>query len=96
MLLRTGDYIPRAGGTIWCMQSFVEQHPDTVKKIIRAIARAVMYFRTNKEGSIEVMRHHIGSIKTDDEAGPSGISCTIPSAPKCRRICSRKSWNRAA
>ena len=69
ILLRTGDYIPRAGGTIWCMQSFVEQHPDTVKKIIRAIAKAVMYFRTNKEGSIKVMEHHIGSIKNDTEAG---------------------------
>jgi len=69
ILLRTGDYIPRAGGTIWCMQSFVEQHPDTVKKVIRAIAKAVMYFRTNKEGSIKVLEHHIGSIKTDAEAG---------------------------
>jgi ABC-type nitrate/sulfonate/bicarbonate transport system substrate-binding protein len=69
ILLRTGDYIPRAGGTIWCMRSFVEQHPDTVKKMIRAIAKAVMYFRTNKEGSIKVMEHHILSIKTDKEAG---------------------------
>jgi ABC-type nitrate/sulfonate/bicarbonate transport system substrate-binding protein len=69
ILLRTGDYIPRAGGTIWCMQSLVEQHPDTAKKIIRAIAKAVMYFRTNKEGSIKVMEHHIGSIKSDEEAG---------------------------
>jgi NitT/TauT family transport system substrate-binding protein len=69
VLLRTGDYIPRAGGTIWCMKSFVEQHPDTVKKIIRAIAKAVMYFRTNKEGSIKVMEHHIASIKNDKEAG---------------------------
>jgi len=69
VLLRTGDYIPRAGGTIWCMQSFVEQHPDTVKKIIRAIAKAVMYFRTDKAGSIKVMEHHIGSIKTDAVAG---------------------------
>jgi NitT/TauT family transport system substrate-binding protein len=68
VLLRTGDYIPRAGGTIWCMQSFVEQHPETVKKIIRAIAKAIMYFRTNKEGSIKVMEHQIGSIKSDDEA----------------------------
>jgi hypothetical protein len=29
----------------------------------------VMYFRTNKEGSIKVMEHHIGSIKSDEEAG---------------------------
>src|SRR5579862_3986909 len=69
VLLRTGDYIPRAGGTIWCSADFVEQHPDTVKKVIRAIAKAVMYFRTNKEGSIKVLEHHIGSIKTDAEAG---------------------------
>jgi NitT/TauT family transport system substrate-binding protein len=69
ILLRTGDYIPRAGGTIFCMQSFVQQHPDTVKKIIRAIAEAVMYFRTNKAGSIKVLEHHIASIKNDQEAG---------------------------
>jgi NitT/TauT family transport system substrate-binding protein len=69
VLLRTGDYIPRAGGTIWCMRSFVDQHPDTTKKIIRAIAKAVMYFRTNKEGSIKVLEHHIASIKNDKDAG---------------------------
>ena len=69
ILLRTGDFIPRAGGTIFCMQSFVEQHPDTVKKIIRAIAKAVVYFRTNKAGSIKVLEHHIASIKNDQEAG---------------------------
>ena len=47
----------------------MQKNPETVKKIIRAIAKAVMYFRTNKEGSIAVLRHHIGSIKTDEEAG---------------------------
>jgi len=69
VLLRTGDYIPRAGGTIFCMQSFVQQHPDTVQKIIRAIAKAVVYFRTNKAGSIKVLEHHILSIKNDQQAG---------------------------
>jgi len=69
ILLRTGDYIPRAGGTIWCSQAFVEKNPETVKKIVRSIAKAVMYFRTNKQGSVAVLRHHIGSIKTDEEAG---------------------------
>jgi len=69
VLLRTGDFIPRAGGTIFCMQSFVQQHPETVKKIIRAIAKAVMYFRTNKAGSIKVLEHHIASIKDDAQAG---------------------------
>lgn len=69
ILLRTGDYIPRAGGTIFCTQSLVQQHPDTAKKIIRAIAKAVMYFRTNKAGSIKVLEHHIASIKDDAQAG---------------------------
>lgn len=69
ILLRTGDYIPRAGGTIWCSKSLVDQHPETVKKLIRAIAKAVMYYRTNKEGSIKVMQHHIASIKSDKDAG---------------------------
>jgi len=69
VLLRTGDYIPRAGGTIWCSADFVQKNPETVKKIIRAIAKAVMYFRDNKQGSIAVLRHHIGSIKDDAQAG---------------------------
>ncbi len=69
VLLRTGDYIPRAGGTIWCSQDFVQKNPETVKKIIRAIAKAVMYFRDDKQGSIPILRHHIGSIKDDQQAG---------------------------
>jgi NitT/TauT family transport system substrate-binding protein len=69
VLLRTGDYIPRAGGTIWCSADFVQKNPETVKKIIRAIAKAVMYFRDNKEGSVAVLRHHVGSIQNDEQAG---------------------------
>jgi ABC-type nitrate/sulfonate/bicarbonate transport system substrate-binding protein len=67
VLLRTGDYIPRAGGTIWGMQANVDNNPETVKKVIRAIAKAVMYFRDNKQGSIPILKHHLG-IKTDAEA----------------------------
>jgi NitT/TauT family transport system substrate-binding protein len=59
VLVRTGDYMPRAGGTIWTMKAYVDQNPETVKKFIRAIARAVMYFRDNKEGSIATLREHL-------------------------------------
>jgi ABC-type nitrate/sulfonate/bicarbonate transport system substrate-binding protein len=69
VLLRTGDYIPRAGGTIWCSAEFVQKNPETAKKIIRAVAAAVTYFRDDKQGSIAVLRHHIGSIQSDAEAG---------------------------
>ncbi len=69
VLLSTGDYIPRAGGTIWCSADFVQKNPATVRKLVRAIARAVMSFRDDKQGSIAVLRHHIGSIRSDEEAG---------------------------
>jgi ABC-type nitrate/sulfonate/bicarbonate transport system substrate-binding protein len=69
VLLRTGEYILRAGGTIWCSADFVQKNPETVKKIVRAIAEAVTYFRGNRQGSIAVLRHHIGSVKSDEQAG---------------------------
>ena len=60
VLLRTGDYVPRAGGTIWTRKAYVDQHPDTVRKVIRAIANGVTYFRDNRAGSIPVLKEHLG------------------------------------
>jgi ABC-type nitrate/sulfonate/bicarbonate transport system substrate-binding protein len=68
VLLRTGDYLPRAGGTFWCTEEFFEKNPETVKKFIRAIAKGVMYYRDNKEGSYATMKEHLG-VKSDEEAG---------------------------
>jgi len=68
VLLRTGDYIQRAGGTFWSKKEFVDRNPQTTKKFIRAVARAVMYFRDNKAGSIPTLRNHLG-IDNDREAG---------------------------
>jgi ABC-type nitrate/sulfonate/bicarbonate transport system substrate-binding protein len=67
VLLRTGDYIQRAGGTFWSKKEFVDSNPQTTKKFIRAVARAVMYFRDNKAGSIPTLRNHLG-IDNDVEA----------------------------
>lgn len=67
VLLRTGDYIPRAGGTFWTRKAFVDAHPDAAKKFIRAIAKGVMYFRDNKAGSMPVLKEYLG-IKTDKDA----------------------------
>src|SRR5262249_25605580 len=68
VLLRTGDYLPRAGGTIWARKAFVDQNPETVRKFIRAIAKAVMFFRSNKEGSLPTLKTHLG-VDSDREAG---------------------------
>ncbi len=68
VLLRTGDYLPRAGGTFWATEEYFAKNPETVKKFIRAIARGVMYYRDNKAGSFASMKGHLG-VQTDEEAG---------------------------
>ena len=68
VVLRTGDYLPRAGGTFWTTDEFLKKNPETVKKFIRAIARGVMYYRDNKEGSYASMKTHLG-VQSDEEAG---------------------------
>jgi NitT/TauT family transport system substrate-binding protein len=68
VLLRTGDYIPRAGGAIWARKAYIDAHPDTVKKFIRAIARGVTTFRNDKKASVAALKAELG-IKTDEEAG---------------------------
>lgn len=67
ILLRTGDYIQRAGGTIWTTKGYVEKNPETVKKFIRAIARGVMYYRDNKQGSLASLKEHLG-VQSDKDA----------------------------
>jgi len=67
ILLRTGDYIQRAGGTMWTMKSYVDAHPDTVKKFIRAMAKGVMFYRDNKAGSLPSLKEHLGVV-TDKDA----------------------------
>ena len=68
ILVRTGDYIQRAGGTMWARKEFAEQNPETVKKFTRAIAKAVMYYRNNRDGSVAPLRNHLG-IDSDHDAG---------------------------
>jgi NitT/TauT family transport system substrate-binding protein len=67
ILLRTGDYISRAGGTIWTRKALVDEHPDTVQKFIRAIAKAVMYYRDNEAGSLATLKEHLG-VQSDQDA----------------------------
>ena len=67
VLIRTGDYIPRAGGTVWVMQDFLDKNPEAVKKFIRAVAKAVMYFRSNTDGSVQTIKKYM-AITNDAEA----------------------------
>jgi len=67
VLVRTGDYLPRAGGTFWSTEEFFQKNPETAKKFIRAIAKGVVYLRENKAGSIPSIKEHLG-IQDDEEA----------------------------
>jgi ABC-type nitrate/sulfonate/bicarbonate transport system substrate-binding protein len=49
-------------------KAYVDEHPDTVKKFIRAIARAVMFYRDNKAGSMATLKEHLGA-ESDKDAG---------------------------
>jgi NitT/TauT family transport system substrate-binding protein len=68
VILRTGDYLPRAGGTFWATEEYFDKNPETVKKFIRGIAKGVMYFRDHKQESYATMKEHLG-VKSDEEAG---------------------------
>jgi NitT/TauT family transport system substrate-binding protein len=68
VLVRVSDYIQRAGGTFWTRKEMVDQHPETVKKFVRAIARGVMYYRDNKAGSFASLKEHLG-IDNEADAG---------------------------
>ena len=96
ILVRTGDYIQRAGGTFWTMKGYVDKNPETVKKFIRAIAKAVMYFRDNKAGSLATLKEHLGVDRRQGRRRSSGSRPTTRSAPSCRRTCSATSSNRGA
>jgi NitT/TauT family transport system substrate-binding protein len=60
ILFDTGKYLPRLGGTIWSMKPFVDAHPDATKAFVRAIAEAITYIRTNKEGTMPIFKTYVG------------------------------------
>jgi NitT/TauT family transport system substrate-binding protein len=68
VLVRTGDYIQRAGGSVWTRKDYADKNPETVKKFIRAIAKGVMYYRDNKDGSIKTLKEHLGVANDKDAA----------------------------
>ena len=53
------------GGTFWSTKAYTEKNPETVTKFSRAIAKAVMVLRTNKDVSVKAIKEHLGL--TDDK-----------------------------
>jgi NitT/TauT family transport system substrate-binding protein len=63
ILLKTGDYIPRLGGTFWVHKDRIKEKPDEAKRFIKAIAKASDYIKTNRDGTIEVIHKYFEVIK---------------------------------
>ncbi len=58
VILRTGQYLPRIGGSFWTHKDFLKNNRATVKSFIRAIAKAEHYMVTNKEGTVSVIQKY--------------------------------------
>lgn len=70
VLIKTGDYIPRLGGSILTHKDTIRNKRDMVKRFIRAMVKADDYIRTNKKGTMEVIQKYF---EIDDPAVVEGI-----------------------
>ena len=58
ILVKTGDYIPRLGGTFITHRDFIREKRDMTKRFIRAMVKANDYVKNNKQGTIEVIQKY--------------------------------------
>ena len=58
ILLRTGDYIPRLGGTFLTHRDFVKEKRDVTKRFIKAVVKAEDYIKNDKKGTMEVIQKY--------------------------------------
>ena len=58
ILMRTGDYIPRLGGTFLTHRDFIKEKRDVVKKFTRGMIRATDYIKSDKKGTMEVIQKY--------------------------------------
>jgi len=77
ILVKTGDYIPRLGGTILTHKDTIRNKRDMVKRFIRAMVKADDYVRTNKKGTMEVIQKYF---EIDDPAVVEGIYKQVQNA----------------
>jgi NitT/TauT family transport system substrate-binding protein len=58
ILIRTGDYIPRLGGTFLTHKDFLKEKRDVAKRFTRGMIKATDYIKANKKGSMEVIEKY--------------------------------------
>jgi NitT/TauT family transport system substrate-binding protein len=58
VLMRTGDHLPRLGGTFLAHKDLIKEKRDVAKRFIRAIVKAEDYIKANKKGTVEVIQKY--------------------------------------
>ncbi len=59
VILKIGHYAPQLEGAYWVSATYLEKNPDTVRRFIRAIARATLYLATERGGSIDIIQKRL-------------------------------------
>jgi NitT/TauT family transport system substrate-binding protein len=77
ILVKTGDYIPRLGGTFITHRDFLKEKRDVIKHFIRAMVKANDYVKANKQGTIEVIQKYF---EIKDAALAEGIYKQVANA----------------
>src|SRR6266576_1641413 len=77
ILVKTGDYIPRLGGTFITHRDFLKEKRDVTKRFIRAMVRANDYVKANKQGTIDVIQKYF---EIKDAALAEGIYKQVANA----------------
>ena len=58
ILMRTGDYIPRLGGTFLTHKDFLQEKRDVAKRFTRGMIKATDYIKANKKGTMDVIEKY--------------------------------------
>ena len=61
VLLKTGDYIPRLGGSFLTHKDYLKDKRDLVKRFVRAIAKADDYIKADRKGTVQVIQKYFES-----------------------------------
>src|SRR5262245_1965483 len=77
ILIKTGDYIPRLGGTFITHKDIPKEKRDVTKRFIRAMVKADDYVKENKKGTIDVIQKYF---EIKDTALAEGIYKQVANA----------------
>ena len=59
-LLRTGKFLPRVKGAVWTRKNYLKANRDTVRRFIRAVAKATDIIHTDGKTTVAVIQKYLG------------------------------------